>query len=42
MPCIKCGVQMRLAMIERQGRNFELLTYRCTPCVAEESFLQAI
>jgi hypothetical protein len=42
MPCLKCGVQMRLALIEPQSKNFNLVTYRCTPCVAEESFLQAI
>jgi len=33
---------MRLALIEPQGQNFNLLTYRCIPCVSEESFLQAI
>jgi hypothetical protein len=42
MPCLKCGVQMRLALIEPQSKNFNLVTYRCIPCVAEESFLQAI
>jgi hypothetical protein len=41
MPCIKCGTQMRLALIEPQSQNFNLLTYRCAPCVSEESFLQA-
>jgi hypothetical protein len=33
---------MRLASIEPQDRNVDLLTYRCIPCAAEESFLQAI
>jgi hypothetical protein len=42
MPCIKCGMQMRLASIEPQGQQFDLLTYRCIPCVSEESFLQTI
>jgi hypothetical protein len=42
MPCIKCGLQMRLASIEPQGLQFDLLTYRCIPCVSEESFLQAV
>ena len=42
MPCIKCGLPMRLALIEPQGHNFDLLTYRCIPCVSDESFLQAI
>jgi hypothetical protein len=42
MPCIKCGALMRLALIEPHGPNFELMTYRCTPCASEESFLQAI
>jgi hypothetical protein len=42
MPCIKCGELMRLAAIEPQSLNFDLLTYRCIPCVSEESFLQAL
>jgi hypothetical protein len=42
MPCIKCGTQMRLALIEPQGQSFDLLTYRCVPCVSEESFLRAL
>jgi hypothetical protein len=42
MPCLKCGVQMRLALIEPQSKNFNLVTYQCIPCFAEESFLQAI
>jgi hypothetical protein len=31
---------MRLSSIEPQGQNFDLVTYRCTPCACEESFLQ--
>ena len=42
MPCIKCGERMRLASIEPQGQNFDLVTYRCTPCDCEESFLQPV
>ena len=42
MPCIKCGERMRLASIEPQGENFYLVTYRCIPCVSEESFLQPL
>jgi hypothetical protein len=42
MPCIKCGERMRLASIEPQGHNFDLVTYRCIPCVCEESFLQPV
>jgi hypothetical protein len=42
MPCIKCGTQMRLALIEPRGPNFDLLTYRCVPCDSGESFLKAM
>jgi hypothetical protein len=42
MPCIKCGIQMRLASIEPQGQQFDLLTYRCSHCACEESFLQVV
>lgn len=42
MPCIKCGEQMRLALIEPRDQNFDLLTYRCIPCAVDEIFLQAI
>jgi hypothetical protein len=42
MPCIKCGGQMRLTLIEPRDRNFDILTYRCIPCAADESFLQAV
>lgn len=40
MPCIKCGGQMRLVLIEPGDRRFDLVTYRCSPCLSEESFLQ--
>jgi hypothetical protein len=42
MPCIKCGGQMRLALIEPGDRKFDLVTYRCVPCHSEESFLQSM
>ncbi len=42
LPCIKCGMQMRLAKLEPHGQTLDLLTYRCIPCAVEESFLQAI
>jgi hypothetical protein len=38
---MKCGTQMRLAMIERRDQNYDVLTYRCTPCDSGESFLKA-
>jgi hypothetical protein len=41
MPCIKCGAQMRLATIEPRDQNYDVLTYRCTPCDSGESFLKA-
>jgi hypothetical protein len=40
MPCINCGGQMRLTLIEPRERKFDLVTYRCIRCVYEESFLQ--
>ena len=42
MPCLQCGAQMRLALIEPQGPNYNLLTYRCVPCDSGESFLKAM
>ena len=39
MPCIKCGAQMRLALVEPRGQGVDLVTYRCIPCDADESFL---
>jgi hypothetical protein len=41
MPCMKCGTQMRLVMIEPRDQNYDVLTYRCTPCDSGESFLKA-
>jgi hypothetical protein len=40
MPCIKCGEQMRLALIEPRDQVYDVLTYRCTPCDSSESFLK--
>ena len=42
MACLKCGVQMRLALIEPQGPSYNLLTYSCVPCNSGESFLKAM
>ena len=42
MPCMKCVVPMRLALIEPQGHRYDLLTYRCVPCDSGESFLKTI
>jgi hypothetical protein len=42
MPCMKCGVQMRLALIEPQSASYNLLTYSCVPCDSGESFLKAM
>ena len=39
MSCIRCGVQMRLALIELRDQNYDVLTYRCAPCDSGESFL---
>jgi hypothetical protein len=39
MPCIKCGAQMRLALVEPRDQNFDLLTYHCIACDAGECFL---
>ncbi|MBR0896569.1 MULTISPECIES: hypothetical protein [Bradyrhizobium] len=41
MPCMKCGTQMRLALIEPRDQVYDVLTYQCTPCNAGESFLNA-
>ena len=42
MPCMKCGTQMRLALIEPQNGSYDLLTYHCIPCDSGESFLKAM
>jgi hypothetical protein len=42
MACIKCSDQMKLVSIEPQDGQFNLVTYRCGGCTADESFLKAI
>lgn len=42
MTCIKCNHRMKLVLIEPRGGDFNLVTYRCTACLADESFLKAI
>jgi hypothetical protein len=42
MACIKCSEQMKLVSIEPQDGAFNLVTYRCSGCAADESFLKAI
>jgi hypothetical protein len=39
MPCIKCGTQMRLTLVEPRDQAFDLLTYRCAACDCSEVFL---
>jgi hypothetical protein len=39
MPCLKCGHQMRLALIEPRDLSSQILTYLCGPCDSGESFL---
>src|ERR1700690_3392901 len=39
MACIKCSEQMKLVSIEPQDGAFNLVTYRCSGCAADESFL---
>jgi hypothetical protein len=39
MPCIKCGTQMRLTLVEPRDSNFDLLTYSCAACDCSEVFL---
>lgn len=39
MPCIKCGTEMRLALVEPRDPSFDLLTYRCITCEVSECFL---
>ena len=41
MPCMKCGTQMRLALIEPRDQVYDVLTYQCTSCNSGESFLNA-
>ena len=42
MACIKCNERMKLILIEPRDGQFNLLTYCCTSCAANESFLKAI
>jgi hypothetical protein len=42
MGCIKCNDRMRLVLIEPREGSLNLLTYRCTGCSANESFLKAL
>jgi hypothetical protein len=42
MGCIKCDKRMRLVLIEPREGPLNLLTYRCTGCSANESFLKAL
>jgi DNA-directed RNA polymerase subunit RPC12/RpoP len=42
MACIKCSERMKLVSIEPQDGAFNLVTYRCVRCAADESFLKTI
>ena len=42
MGCIKCNERMKLVLIEPRHGQLNLLTYRCTGCSANESFLKAL
>jgi hypothetical protein len=42
MSCIRCSERMKLMLIEPREAGFNLLTYHCTGCSADESFLKAI
>lgn len=42
MACIKCNARMKLVLIEPKDGELNLLTYRCTGCSANESFLKPI
>jgi len=42
MVCLKCNGQMKLLLIEPHDGQFDLVTYRCTVCSSDESFLKAI
>jgi hypothetical protein len=42
MPCMICGHDMRLSLIEPGSQsNFETLTYNCAACGSDERFLMA-
>jgi hypothetical protein len=38
LPCLQCGKQMNLTLVEPSGPKFELRTYKCIPCDIDESF----
>ncbi len=42
LPCAKCGLQMRLVLIEPRSKRLEERTYYCAACEFGESFLLAI
>ena len=42
MACIKCSERMKLVSIEPQDGAFNLVTYHCNGCSADESFLKSI
>ncbi|MDR3465985.1 MAG: hypothetical protein P4M07_08590 [Xanthobacteraceae bacterium] len=42
LPCAKCGLQMRLVLIEPTTGRLEQRTYFCAACEFGESFLLAI
>ena len=42
LPCAKCGLQMRLVLIEPRTSKLEQRTYYCAACEFGESFLLAI
>ncbi len=39
IPCITCGMQMMLILIETRDPNYDVLTYRCVACDVSECFL---
>ena len=42
MTCIKCNDRMKLILIEPRDERLNFVTYRCSGCSANESFLKAI
>jgi hypothetical protein len=42
LPCLTCGKQMKLTLIEPSGPSVELRTYECAACDSGDSFLVAI
>ncbi len=42
MTCIECNDRMKLILIEPWDERLNFVTYRCTGCSADESFLKAI